>query len=162
MGGQEIVLSGSTKKNSIRPKLTHKAKVGKVGREQWTRRTSSQSFIIIFSYSLVQQLWVYFFNLDWLVYWVSKRFDLQLQSTKGVILCIIIAIGDVHRYIGHCLIPLDPCIVRHALSEERPLVYKHNCPQPEACFISIKKGGRGHWTVNYTTTQCMVFDDLAN
>ena len=28
-----------------------------------------------------------------------------LQSTEGVILCIIFV--DVHQFIGHCLIPLD-------------------------------------------------------
>ena len=29
-----------------------------------------------------------------------------IESAEGVILCIII--GDVHSFIGHCLIPLDP------------------------------------------------------
>ena len=36
-----------------------------------------------------------------------KRFNHQLQSTEGVILCTIIR--DVHQFIGHCHIPLDPC-----------------------------------------------------
>ena len=32
-----------------------------------------------------------------------------MLNTEGVILCIII--GNVHQFIGHCLIPLDPCTV---------------------------------------------------
>ena len=37
-----------------------------------------------------------------------KRFNLKLKSTEGVILCAIN--GDVHQFIGYCLIPLDPWV----------------------------------------------------
>ena len=39
----------------------------------------------------------------WLVYLVEWP---NVSTTKGTTLCFII--GDVHHYIGRCLIPLDP------------------------------------------------------
>ena len=39
---------------------------------------------------------------------MSKHLNYQLQSTEWVILYIII--GEVHQFIGRCLIPLDPCL----------------------------------------------------
>ena len=38
--------------------------------------------------------------------WVTKRFNLKFLSTEEVIMFIIFV--DVHQFIGHCLIPLDP------------------------------------------------------
>ena len=43
-------------------------------------------------------------NFDWLV------FDIECSNVstteEGLIVCIVI--GDVHQFIRHCLIPLDP------------------------------------------------------
>ena len=33
-------------------------------------------------------------------------------------MCIVI--GDVHQFIGHCFIPLDPCFYRHYLLRINP------------------------------------------
>ena len=63
---------------------------------------SSQSFIM-FPYSLGYQLWGLLENFDWLVNQVNV-----LAIYFNLILSIII--GDPHEFIGHCLIPLDPCI----------------------------------------------------
>ena len=41
---------------------------------------------------------------NWLVNQI-ERFNNYFSSTEGAILCIII--GDIHPFIGHCLIPLD-------------------------------------------------------
>ena len=38
-----------------------------------------------------------------------KRFNHYFLTTEGVILCI--NIGDVHQFIGHYVIPLDPCVI---------------------------------------------------
>ena len=42
-----------------------------------------------------------------MICWIIK-FSVQTfqQSSEGVILCVII--GEVHQFIGHRLIPLDP------------------------------------------------------
>ena len=49
-------------------------------------------------------------NFDWLVH-IFECPNIS-TTTEGVILCIIIV--DVHQFIGHCLIPLDPCVLgRH-------------------------------------------------
>ena len=40
---------------------------------------------------------------DWLVHQVECS---NVSTTKGLILCIII--WNVHQFIGHCVIPLDP------------------------------------------------------
>ena len=42
--------------------------------------------------------------VDWIIKMSVQTFlPLQIKSTEGVILCIIIV--DVHQFIGHCLIP---------------------------------------------------------
>ena len=57
-------------------------------------------------------------NFDWLV--IVNKLSVQTQqplilqkSTKLIILCIII--GDVQKFIGHCLIPLEPCQKLHII-----------------------------------------------
>ena len=72
-------------------------------REHWAfYYNSPQSLLIKFSYSLAQQLLL---NLYWLFHYISKHINKLLLSTEGIILCI--SNGDVHQYIGHCLIPLN-------------------------------------------------------
>ena len=48
-------------------------------------------------------------NFDWLIQRFIQlsvqNFQPLIQSTEEVILCIII--GDIHQFIGHCLIPVD-------------------------------------------------------
>ena len=44
----------------------------------------------------------------WAFYLTNPHCSTSIFNTDGVILCIII--GDVHQYIGYCLILLDPCI----------------------------------------------------
>ncbi len=82
-------------------------------REYWLFNvyyTSPQSFIITFSYWLNSQLWGHNqFRLVGSLSLVSKHFNQLLQSTEEVILYDII--GDVHQFIGHYLIPLDPCTI---------------------------------------------------
>ena len=82
------------------------------GRGHWAvYYTSPQSFSIMF----LIPYWLNNFEANfefWLVgswSWVSKRFKHLLQSSEGVIFCNII--GDVHQFMGHCLIPLDPWCV---------------------------------------------------
>ena len=50
-------------------------------------------------------------NFLWLIHYVgcSNVSTTYLNSKEGVILCIIIMY--VHLFIGHCLIPLDPCLL---------------------------------------------------
>ena len=67
--------------------------------------TSPQSFIILVrwpnNFGTVIE-----FCLVGSLCWVSKCFNHWLYSSEGVILCIIN--GDVHRFVGQCLIPSDP------------------------------------------------------
>ena len=44
-----------------------------------------------------------FLNFDWLLLLFECP---NVSTTKEVILCILI--GDVHQFIGHCVITLDP------------------------------------------------------
>ena len=78
-----------------------------IGRGHWIGYyTSPQRFLMTFSYYLAQQLWGNFIEF-WLIgsqSWVSKRFNQNF--TDGIILCIII--GDIHIFVGHCLIHLNP------------------------------------------------------
>ncbi len=66
--------------------------------------TSPQSFIITFSYSLTLgtsvKLIVCFIKLS------DQTFQPLILRSERVILRYII--GNVHQFIGHCLIPLDP------------------------------------------------------
>ena len=71
--------------------------------------TSLQSFTITFTYSLAYQLWGLFIDL---IGWIIKRClflsNSFLWDTEWLILFIII--GVIHKFIGHCLIPLDPWV----------------------------------------------------
>ena len=40
----------------------------------------------------------------------AKAFQPLIVIIEAAIMCIII--GDVHQFIGFCLIPLDPCIFK--------------------------------------------------
>ena len=46
---------------------------------------------------------------------VQTCFQPLILIYKGVILCVIIE--DVHEFICHCFIPLDPCFLHLILSE---------------------------------------------
>ena len=45
-------------------------------------------------------------NFNWLVYQVECPNVQTTNGTEGVI--SFTNIGDIHQFIGHCLIPLDP------------------------------------------------------
>ena len=63
-----------------------------------------QSFKITFSYSFALQLWGLLLNSPLLV--SVQTFQPPIVNSEMVILYIIT--GDVHQYIDHFLIPLDP------------------------------------------------------
>ena len=67
-----------------------------------------------------------------------NRLNNYLYSKEGVILCIIIR--DAHQFIGHCLIPLDPCEARLLLRV---------CYGDGLVSRDIIHGWRGNWTVNF-------------
>ena len=78
---------------------------------EWDKRLNvyyTSPKIIRLSYSLALQTWGLLMNLDWLVHLIQcpnvSTFD--CNCTEWSILCIII--GDVHQFIGLCLIFLDP------------------------------------------------------
>ena len=76
-------------------------------RGHWTvYYTSPQSLIITISYPLALQPWTLGFLIVWLIYLSVETTQSLIASTEGVIMCIIT--GDVHQFIGHCFIPLDP------------------------------------------------------
>ena len=69
------------------------------GRGQWVvYYTSPQSFMIVFSYSIAQQLWGLLLKFDWLVGWFIKFSVKTFQP-----LIVIVIIGNVHQFISHCL-----------------------------------------------------------
>ena len=78
--------------------------------------TSLQSFIMMFPFSLALQLWGLSVNLIFLVHKVESTYI----STNNLIyrranfeyhhwVCY------VHKFISHCLIPIDPCYSRQKL-----------------------------------------------
>ena len=70
--------------------------------------TCPQSFIITFSYSFVGSTnFGTILNFDLFVKLSVYNFQPLIVIYRRGILCIII--GGVHQFIGHCLIPLDPC-----------------------------------------------------
>ena len=71
--------------------------------------------------------------------WVSNCFSHWLKCSEGVIVCIII--GGAHQVIGHCLISLE--------APQRPMFLLQ-------CLPNKTRGGRGHWTVNYTGAQSCI------
>ena len=86
----------------------------KEGRGHWAfYYTSSQSFIINFSYSMVQQLWKLLLNFDWMVHQVEFTNVLTTycnlkKSLYFKCLYVECTYVNVHQFISHCLIPLDP------------------------------------------------------
>ena len=68
------------------------------GRGHWAvYYTSSQSFIKTIGLTALET-----FNIK---YWLVGSLG-ECPTIEGIILWIII--GDIHQYIGNCLIPLDP------------------------------------------------------
>ena len=64
--------------------------------------TCPQCFMIMFSYYMVLKLWLLLLNF---------KFTICNLRAEWEFLCIII--GDVHKFISHCLISLDPCKPNH-------------------------------------------------
>ncbi len=81
-------------------------------RGQWAvYYTSPQGFMTMFSCSLTKQLWGLFFDL---IGWFIKL-SVQIFQSPIVIYRRGIIIGDVHKFIGHCLFSLDPwTIIMHS------------------------------------------------
>ena len=99
-------------------------------------------------------------NFDWLVYLVECP-NVSPTYTKEVILCLII--WDVHQFIAHCFIPSDPYVLSKCLqafkefgSPEITVTYMYVCMWSFKKLGKTREGGRGHWTVNYTSTQTVI------
>ena len=72
---------------------------------QWVvHHTGPQSFIMMLSYLLALQHWGLL--IGWSFSRVFKRSNHYLYSTEVEIWCI--TIRDIHQFISHCLIPLEP------------------------------------------------------
>ena len=80
-------------------------------------------------------------------------------------MCVII--GDVHQFIGHCLIPLDTrlilLLVVFIYLGEKKIADLYNCIFPtlignkqRVINQQFKQGVREHWAVYYTSPKSLI------
>ena len=88
------------------------------------------------SYTLASQLWGLLLNFDWLVHLIKcPNASTTNCNYRKYILYIII--GNVHNFIGHCPIPLDPWVII-LTSSSKPKHVARSC-----CFFNFRSSSVG-------------------
>ena len=109
-------------------------------REQWAvHYTSPQSFMITFSHWGL--LIGGFMKLS-----VQTFQPLILIYRRGKFVCIIIE--DVHKFIDHCLIPLDPCTLTQTHTHTPNYTHTHTHKQCNLYTIMYKHFCSSYFIVN--------------